>query len=758
MSQELALSLFSDLRSPDVSIRFSVLARLENISWDNELINAFAVLTRTESDPTVKLYMRLILERAGRKPAAAIDTQAMHQELARLIEQPGLDPLRLALLLEMLPADSASATGETLANRALNDYPAIILPFVLRFIRKHRLTAFTRQITALCNHRDPQILSAAVETLEKIEPQQLEPLLVPLLTNSNPAIRSRAVRLLYRLDRQEALKHFEFMLLSPDIGDRNAAMFHAYFFPFALIEPALLQFMAVESDPELLKKAGYLFQVNPALEPPLNLIEIIEGSSGSKREIFSEILKGVLNARSRLLNRPVDELLAELKAACRNKKGSELVAQCRLAWETAGPAQRHAIAGKLEQLARSGITAASEALNDLAVQTTGTSPEKPQEISAADLNRLSASERINIWKASDDVINRLQNEISVLWPTMNPEEKTVILSRILQTRCLSLARAIGHQALQDKNEIVVAATIETLQVLDPDIIFPLLPRLLAHPSTAVQSAAISVHSIYDKDQAVRLLEKMLGSNPVARASALFHLAQFDFPSVEKILMNCLKSEDNTANLQKIEAILSSNLDDRLLFQVFSLSRAEKGPRRAAIENMFSRLAGTLLERGGDQSKTLVGLIDTLTEQLNREKQKEACAPAWSLENIQKLRQQKAAPTPLPDAAGENITAFALGTFAISGLVAWLLWAAVLNPLLPETPQTQNRTGRAGETTLTGTVEKVLPFAIEIKPDKAADTLQIVLPKVHQGRRLEARVRKAANANQAELLELINNEK
>ena len=757
MSQELTLSLFADLRSPDVAIRFSVLSRLENISWNDELSKAFAIMAQTESDPTVKLYMRLILERAGQKQQTSLDSTRLCQELTTLIQKPDTDQLRLALILEILPRDSIETAAAILKSRTLNDYPAIVLPFILRFIKKHRLTEMTGQIEPLCRHHNPQILAAAIETLEKLDPQKLENLLVPLLTNDNPGIRSRAVRLLFRLDPQEAIKHFQAMLFSPDLGDRNAAMFHAYFFPFEKIESAMLRFMAVESGPELLKKAGYLFQVNPGLEPPLNLIEIIEGSSGNRREIFSEILRGVLAARSRLLNRPGNELLDELKAACRKKKANELVAQCRLAWETANPAQRQAMAGKLEQLAKSGHAEARALLTDLDSEPAVAS--LPAEVIApdADLAQMSSEARITIWKASDSEFNRRHPEIPGLWAKMNPEEKTVVLARILQTGNTALAREIGERAMRDSNEIVVAAAVETLQQLDADSIFPLLPSLIVHPSTAVQSAAISVYAIYDKDQAVRLLEKMLGQSATARANALFHLAQFDFPAVSNILMNCLMIEDNPANLQKIEAILTSNIDYELAYQVFVISRNENGTRRASLENMFSRLGNNLISRNNDRSLSLIGLIDQFAGRFAKEKEKSANAPAWSLENIKKLRQQKIIEAP-PPVTNENLTAFALGAFAVSALTAWLIWVAILSPLLPSLPASQNDRLAPDETLLIGTVEKVMPFAVEIRPEGSSKNVQIILPKVQQGRRLRLRVKNPGSSGQAELMELLSHEK
>ena len=59
MSQELTLSLFADLRSPDVAIRFSVLSRLENISWNDELSKAFAIMAQRNFSCSLALSLTL---------------------------------------------------------------------------------------------------------------------------------------------------------------------------------------------------------------------------------------------------------------------------------------------------------------------------------------------------------------------------------------------------------------------------------------------------------------------------------------------------------------------------------------------------------------------------------------------------------------------------------------------------------------------------------------------------------------------------
>lgn len=754
MSQELALSLFSDLRSHDPSIRFSVVARIENITWNDELINAFSILTQTECDPAIRLYMQLILERAGKDKGQQVDKSLISKEFATLAKQPESDALRFVLILENLEPDQVPAALVTLKENAWTEYSVLILPFVLKFIRKHRAAEFVDQVEKLCHHNDPQVLSAAVEVLEKLAPQKIEPLLVPLLTNFNYVIRSKAVRILYRLDQSEAVRHFEAMLFSSERDEKDAAMFHAYFFPFDKIEAMLLRFMAMETSPELLRKAGYLFQVNPGCNPPLHLIEIMEGTQGNKKEIFSEILRGVLNAQGRLLKKPVEELLEQLKTAYRNKKADELIAQCRLSWDAANAARKQAIVNKLEELSYKGYSSAKDALIALGITTPDLSGiTNTGELIIAGLD---AGQRTLLWKSTEANLVDYCSQIAELWAKMSSEEKTLILGKALQYKATPIVRKIGAVALKDGDGVVAAAAIECMMHLDTDTLFPMLPGLLNHPSIDVQSAAIKVYALYDKDQAVRLLEKMLTLNTNARACALFHLAQFDFPSVQNILSNCLQLEEDNANLQKIEAIFASNIDLEMLYKVFRISRSEKGSRRSAIENIFSRLAEALQQKSADNSQTVISLIQKFSERFENEKSKEANAPAYSLENIQKLRlQKKPAAVEVPQV--EDLPKFAVSAFAACGLLAWLIWLLVLSPLLPKPPQQSVNQPGSGESFISGTVEKVMNHGISIKGEGGGREILLTLPDVQHGSKIRARVRQhkqQSGPTRAELIELM----
>ncbi|MEW6709242.1 MAG: HEAT repeat domain-containing protein [Candidatus Riflebacteria bacterium] len=756
MTQELALSLFSDLRSGDPSIRSSVLTRIENITWNQELIQAFSVLTQTESDPTIKLSMQLIIERVSHGAARQLDKDLLIKEFSRLAADPEADFLSFAMLLETIEPDQVPLAAVALDENHWQEYSSVILPFVLKFIRRHRLSDQIEKVEKLCHHSEPQVLSAAVEVLERLNPQKIEALLVPLLTHSNYGIRSRAVRLLYRLDQQEAVKHFESMLFSQEKDEKEAAMFHAYFFPFDKIEALLLRFMTLESNPDLLKKAGFLFQVNPDAAPPLQLIEIMEGSRGSRKEIFSDILRGVLQAQGRMLGRPVDQLLEELKSCYRNKKANELIAQCRLLWDSASAARKQAIVNKLEELVARGSVAARETLVALGITVPEFSAPKGK---SAELNlaALNEAQRLLIWKAGSPGLAEYADAIESLWPKMNSEEKTLILGRIFHDQQGKLAKNLPARALKDGDPTVVATAIEVLGQYDADRIFPLLPGLINHDSTEVQSAAIKVFALYDKDQAIRLLERMLAQGEKARSSAIFHLAQFDFPAVQQLLFNCLPLEDNPENLARIEAILASNIDLEGLYRVYCVSRIVSAAHKTALENSFARLTEAWLRQSSDKSQTTLSLAQKFSERYNNEKSKESQAPAYALENIQKLRRQKVQPSvPAEVPENDNLGSFAFSAFVISGFVAWAIWLLLLSPMLPQLPSTGDKKTGPGETLISGRVEKILSHGISLKSEENGKEILLVLPEVKHGDQLKMRVRLRQQQNgpaRAELLEL-----
>ncbi|NLI77178.1 MAG: HEAT repeat domain-containing protein, partial [Candidatus Riflebacteria bacterium] len=350
-------TLFADLHSPDPSIRFSVLSRVEDLEWNEEQLAGLRNLAAQEKDPGTRFHMRKILARIEREKGRNQAPPPTAQEIKGLLQNSRRDDLSLALLLSALPRQEGPAVVQALRETHWTESNPAVLPSILHFLKKHGGPGDVGAIESLCRHADPRVLAAAVETLEKLNPERLKDLIVPLLVNPIHGIRSRAVRLLYRWDPQEALRHFEAMLFSEDPDDRQAALFHAFFFPFPEIEPLMVKFLGMENDPDMLERAGFLFRANPAPEEPLRLLEAREASLGEKKRLIGEILAGVVDSlyQAGLVQKRPADLLAELEGIFFRRRALQLLDSYQLSLQSADPDDRRDAALRLAELIQRGF-------------------------------------------------------------------------------------------------------------------------------------------------------------------------------------------------------------------------------------------------------------------------------------------------------------------------------------------------------------------------------------------------------------------
>jgi len=163
------------------------------------------------------------------------------------------------------------------------------------------------------------------------------------------------------------LNHFEAMLFSEYQNQRHTALFYAFFFPFSEIESILLRFIAIEEDPELVKKAARLFIINPSPSGAAKLVALLDAISPEKKPEIRDTLNGVsvFLSRSGLISKPPEEILANLTEGFRRHKIREIIKRCGQFLESPEPAHRLAAVQKLVELADQGIQPALEVLNGL---------------------------------------------------------------------------------------------------------------------------------------------------------------------------------------------------------------------------------------------------------------------------------------------------------------------------------------------------------------------------------------------------------
>lgn len=625
-------TLLEDLHASDASLRFSVLERLDAIDWTPERVTRLRQVFSGENDANTRFFMQKILARIEKTHQVEFGPERV-EAVDALLKKRDRDYLTLALLLDSLTIADAPPVIQTLVESDWLDFPAFILPTILRFIRNFGSFENAKEVETLCRHPDPWVISAAIETLEKISPDSLKNLVIPLLDNPSQGIRSRAARLLYRWDPDEALKQFEFLLFSEDPEERSAALFNAIFLPFPRIESLLLQFLSVEEIPNLLHQAGVLFQSNPQPEAPLRLLELKASCRGEKRRLLGNILHGLLEAlfQAGMIKRRPDEMALELEDIFQRRKTLQTIDLFQIALSSSDPTTRLNAARRLAAFA--DLSIAQTIREILQEQFDREDNPSVKSVIQAGLTHFPADVPPaypgNQTKPESPGLPGISGLPGLSGPPEHPEhpehpglpglpglparmdatafrELAPHLSELLRSHegreRVVLIKAIGRfgqkedsslllEFLVSTDPLLVKESIEALQRLNLHALLPLLPKFLQAPDDDVRTAAIQALSLLDKPEAVRLAEHLvLSDQPRQRELGILQAGQFDFPAVQNLLFRALQVETNPDYLKQICAIFRPNLDEELFQQISRLAATRKGSVAAILESFLSETA------------------------------------------------------------------------------------------------------------------------------------------------------------------------
>ena len=691
-------NLLEDLRSPDPSIRFSVLSRIERMEWSAGQMNTFQALLLAETDPGTRFHLQKLLARIERQQGTEPgETGERVRQIERLIRAESRDDLALALLLDEVTAAEAPLVAEMVRGSGWPGFSREVLPSLLQFFRRFGGAQDVPVIEGFFSTPDPRLLAAAVETLEKLSPDSLKERIVPLLVHPSHGIRSRAVRLLYRWDPQEALRHLEAMLFSEDQRERTAALFHTFFFPFPEIEPLMLRFLSLQNDPAELQRAGFLFRANPMPEEPARLYQLIEATGGVKRTVLEEIFDGVLQSLSQagLVEQTPDGLRHEIRQRLSNRRSAQMIDAQEQALRSNDPRIRREAVLKLSELKQEGQVAAEAILRkhqagesegeirQLISRSLVPMGQKPVPVRETAVEALAPEARISWLEGIDRAGLR----------AALPELRELIRRKSSSAEQIAIIRSLGRvgekgdaallQSFLDSTDTeVLVTTIQTFSRLDPDGLLPHLSRLTRHQADEVQMAAVQALSLFDKKQALGVVERMIraGKAPQRRL-AIACAGQLDFPAVRELLLSVTGSETDPENLEQILAILRANVDEDLLFQILRVSLGVPGERKDLLQRFVQEGAGRLVEEKRVAYASAGDLANALRARLEAEhRQKTATAPSYALNNIQNLRRQQATAAASPGSAVDpGLVGFALLALTVGFILTLLIWFLFLAP-------------------------------------------------------------------------------
>jgi len=677
--------------------------------------------------------MRLVLARAEK---SVTEKEPPLVRLNRLLKSESIDFLAIVLECERLARRDGRVGLEMLKKAEWWNFPSETLPFMLTLLKRFGAAEDGARIEPLCHHHDPRVVMMAVEALEKLNPEDLRPMLVPLLSHSDSGVRGAAIRLLTKWDPTEALVHFEAFLFAEDATEREIALFFAYFFPFVEVEPLLLRFLGLESDLGLLRKAGYLFQVNPLPEEPPRLIEVWETCSGEKRQLIGQILTGVVTALSAsgLIPKQPEEILAELQAEYRSRRRHHLIEQCRVALGSTEVAHRSEGCRQLQTAIEAGHEEARQVLADHL--TRETDPELRQALAAFFAVRatttpspvvgapteLTPAERVT-WLERVDADGYRQHRKQILsWLEQGaPAEKIPVVKLLARVGSVDDASLL-KRLFGESDPALLVTLIDAVRQLDIALLDPLLPKLIAHVDDQVREAAVRAFILRDKKQALIQVEQLAGSSrPSDRAIAIFALGQFDFLSVAELVVTLLERDTDPEHLRQLGVLVKARLDERLYVRVVALADKAAESKAPLFRQLADECGVQLVQQSRKRFSDPAAALLWAREQLRTEESRRRAPPVYALQNIQKLRQQKtAAAEASPELIGQlletlrQLVSTTAGQLQIAGsaVLVLLLWWSLSGDAIPEVPvQTSQSTTSAASTN-----PRVKPFEIAEERD------------------------------------------
>ena len=734
---------FADLRSPDPSIRFSVLSRLEDLTLNDEQQAVFRELLTREQEPGIRFHMQKVLARfEGGEP-----WRAGVPELADLLQKPDRDEIALALMLEAVRKPEAPAVLAGLRQAGWPGFSPQLLPSVLKFLKKFGSGEDVEAVAALCKHADTRVLSSAVEALEKLSPDRLREHIVPLLLNENCGIRSRAVRILHRYDQSEALRHFESMLFANSAAEKQAALFHSFFFPFKQIESLMLRFISVETDSELIKKAGLVFMANPDRQIPMRLLEARQACVGEKSQLIDTILKGVLQSlfMAGIVNAEPAQMLQVLETHFQEKRIRLYIDRFSYGLKSSEVETRLKSVLKLCELIRHGVEEPRELVEHFLageadqrvrqqarqfLESGSIQPESPagKETRPTSLLDLQPEQRFRLYDSlqKENFAGFIADARLVLHELPVAEQVVVLAS--IERFATARETDLVVKFLDSDNSELMTAAIDALSVINPEALHPLLPQLIKHRFDEVKVAAIKVFALFDKKQAISLVEQMLHSiKPVQRSNAIFCLAHFDFASVSQILLNAVKNEADEENLQQIVAILRANPDEDVFYRVYIEARTGRSPRTSLYKDLYGELAKQIVAT--DPGKSEAALYASAEERLEEENRSRTQRSAYQLEKIQKIRQdseKKAGVEP-------ELIRFTLMVYGSGALLTAFIWFAFMAPSSTPKPVPAKKVAvvaKSSARTIKGVIDSVDPARrlVKLSESGSQNICEITFPE------------------------------
>lgn len=636
----------STLRSGDGTLVLDLLAEIEASPFAKQVVEALQQTLPEIKDSVLAFQVaktvkyQLLKLRGAIQPATLADLQTVLSDPAKLED--------LALIMTRLESSDAFLANDLLRSSAWNTLPPEVLPSICSYFKRFGDIRDSDALVELCRHPQPVVLAAALDALEKIDPDNLQSLVTPLLDNPNPGIRAKAIKSLYRWDKPHALRYLVELMFAQEPTERTLALHHAASFPYAEIEPHLLRFAAEVDDPRLLLRVSLIFKANAHVELPFRLYWICRNLRGQHQNLVKGILLGVARALADTgkISMSAQEFLDQLKLRVRKEEERLLRASLSIISEpptlppsanpTSGVDQATSPKPDVQSLPTDPTAALSTSssenafLPDIdsidahsgAVESDTAMKSTPPPTNIDEYDSLDATARIQLLnRLSIDGYRLLKSRLPSLIRDARGKELGALI-KVIGRFGSSEDAQIVRPFLAKENPDEVSAAIDALSKLDSEYLCIYLPQLMQHKNGKIRMNATRAFGGIDRNQIKSLVSSLLMSNSVRqRALGIPAATLVDFGLVREPLLKAFHQETNPELVEKIGLILCSNPDREILHSVaLAVEAAPVGiaeQKKAVLKQLAEKLS-IALDKISSPEELLAGETATLEKQKSPE--------------------------------------------------------------------------------------------------------------------------------------------
>lgn len=305
-SEQLIRCAFSDLISSDQYIRASAVERLLGFSGHAGVRN---VLKKHYQQETVEEIKGLIEPLLIDKPVVVQSSGPTIPDLEKFAQLSLKDQRQI--LVSLKNSEAYLQTRQKLLALLREDLKKAALLEILKIIELYGNRIDSSAVTCFLEDKDPSVIAQAVRTLGNIDLDAILPVLNGYLAADDPRIKSAALEVYLKADKEGAVQYLQSILKSGAAGTRRLGLSLLPLLDYPSAEPILLKLLAHEPNHELQVQAAYMVAANPTREGVFRLFSLTHKVDGELKSGFEEIWRAALISAENGLNWRPEELESE---------------------------------------------------------------------------------------------------------------------------------------------------------------------------------------------------------------------------------------------------------------------------------------------------------------------------------------------------------------------------------------------------------------------------------------------------------------